>query len=184
MTEPAIAQDDLQSFPDLSEYGASIRRIRSRLALSDCGERDGGEEERCRVEEHRDGRLKDVDHRARDRGASGLRERVARLQFAVRIDELDSIHERGKVRLVGDVEEHREDADEERQHVEVHDVEQAGDPEDRDGQDDRPAAQVREDEDRSALPPVDPHADEEPEEEEGDRPECPEEPHLLRAGVE
>ena len=80
--------------------------------------------------------------------------------------------------MVGDVEENREDSDEKRGHVEIGEVEEADDSEDRDRGDHRAAAKVGEDQYRPLRPPIDPDPDQEPEQQEGNGPGGSEEPHL------
>src|SRR5207245_11722137 len=123
--QPPVTDDDLQAFGDLREDGAALRSVRRRLALAYGEQGPRGKEERGRVEQHRQRRTQDLDHGARERVASGPRDRVARLEHAVRVDELPALHEDRQVRLVRDVEEYGEDADEKREHIKVEHLEDA-----------------------------------------------------------
>lgn len=96
------------------------------------------------------------------------------------------LHGGGQVRLVGDVEEDREDADHGREHVELGHPEEARKAEGSDRTDEDPAAEVPRDEHGTPPPPVHPDAHEEAEEQERERPRDPQEAHLacIRAEAE
>ena len=59
-----------------------------------------------------------------------------------------------------------DDSDEEGEHIKVGQLEEAGEAEECDRRDDRASSEVRQDQDRPPLSPIDPHADQEAEQEE------------------
>ena len=168
----------MKALADLGEDRFARGPRRNRFPASNRAEGCRRNRERGRIEEHRERRPEEVDHGPRDTRSEGARERVRGLELAVRIDELSTVHDGRKVGLVGDIEEDREDSDEKREHIEIGEVEEADDSEDRDRGDHRAAAEVREDEDGPLRPSIDPDADQEAEQQEGNRPRRPEEPHL------
>ena len=112
-------------------------------------EADGVEKDRVRSGECPD----------QDAGQPGAGERrcgSADLELRVAVDELVSVDERGQVRLVRDVEEHRADADEEADGVELPDGERVEGIRDRHRRQCRCSPEVAEDEDRLASQPIDP----------------------------
>src|SRR2546422_11527157 len=108
-----FAQDHLEAFGDLSEDRSPLGRIGGRFSFSNSNQRCRREKERRGVEDHRYGRFEEFDDGTRERGPSGVGDRVARLQLAVRIDELLALHEGGKEGLVRDTDEDGQDSDEE-----------------------------------------------------------------------
>src|SRR5439155_15751726 len=104
MPQPRFSEHDLKPFLDLQEDGPALPRIGGWLPLDDRDQGRGGEEEGGGVEDHGERRLEQLDDRTRERRASGVGDRVARLQLAVRVDQLVALHERWKVCLVGDIE--------------------------------------------------------------------------------
>ena len=106
------------------------------------------------------------------------------LQLRVPVDEVLPLDERGQIRLVGDVEEDGEDADRELEHEQVPDLEDAGNPEDRDQREQAGACGVADDQDRPAAEAVDPDAGRQREEDERQEAEHAEQRERERARVQ
>ena len=117
--------------------------------------------------------------RARD-----LRHRATHLQLAVALDQVVAVDQRRQVRLVGDVEEHREDAGQQAHQVELLDAQRAEQGGDRNRAEQERAAEVGEDQDGSAPQTVDPDAGEQAEQQERREFEGAQQPHLARRRVE
>jgi hypothetical protein len=83
------------------------------LGGADPGQEDGGDDEADRVREDRVRRGDRGDQAARHARPGHLRDGDAELQLRVAFDQVIAVDELGEIRLVGDVEEDREDADDE-----------------------------------------------------------------------
>ena len=103
-----------------------------------------------------------------DANESGLGDGGAGRELAVALDQLLLLDQRRQVRLVGDIEERGQDADDEGHDVELHDVQATEQRHDRHGGDDGGAQQVGRDHDRAAAQAVDPDAGDEAEGDAGD----------------
>ena len=99
-------------------------------------------------------------------GPGELGARARDLELRVAVDELVARHERRQVRLVGDVEEHRQHADDEADDVELPDRQRVEGVRERDRREQRRAPEVADDEDRPPRQAVDPDAGREAEEDE------------------
>ena len=115
-------------------------------------------DEADRVEQDGEGGRQERDQPAREPGATDLRGGARDLELRVSLDELFALDERGKVRLVGDVEEDGADAHDEADHVELPDRERVDGVGDRDRGQCQRAPEIAGDEDRPARQPVDPDA--------------------------
>src|SRR4029079_351094 len=123
----SVAEDPAQALlhfllhprPGLA-FGARLWRP---LLRADPEEKDRGEEEADRVDEHRPRRSDRLDEDAGEAGGGELGGGAADLQLRVAFDELIARDERGEIRLVGDVEEDRQDPDDEADDVELPDRE-------------------------------------------------------------
>ena len=109
------------------------------------------------VRENRVRRRKEPDERAGDSGPSELSDRRGALKLRVAVDELLARDQGGEVRLVRDVEEHRQHADDERDREQLPDAELAECVCDRNRSERERATHVADDQDGAPGQPVDPH---------------------------
>jgi hypothetical protein len=157
-----VAADEVETFVDLPPHsGGPSGVLRYRLASADSSDRQEGECEEERARHDGDRRGKQRHQRATERRAADLRRRSAALKCAVALRQLIAFHQSHEGSLVGHVEAHRENADEEsdnEQHRNAQHAEEIGDGycRQRNG-----PAEVRQHHHVARPPPVYPHADEE-----------------------
>ena len=104
------------------------------------------------------GRFEQTDQDACYPRPACLRGGTADLELGVAVDDLPALDERGQVRLVGDVEEHRRDPDEKADAVELPDRQRVEEVGDRDRCEQPGTRKIAGDQDRSPWQAVDPDA--------------------------
>ena len=112
-----IAEDEAEPLLELGPQARLLpvgrRDRRGLLGLADPEEEETRADEAECVDEHGVGRREDLDEDAAEAGPADLRGRAADLELRVAVDDLLALDERRQVRLVRDVEEDLERADEE-----------------------------------------------------------------------
>jgi len=146
--------------------------------LAGCGpdpeQEAGGAQVAQRIGKDRHRRRDDPDEEAAEARAQDLSRRPRDLEPRVALGEAIAIDQLGQDRLVGDLEENRQDPSREPDHVELPHGQRAGQVRDGDEREDRRPAEVRRDQDASLGQSIHPRASREREEHEGqelDRPE-------------
>jgi len=144
----AVTEQVAQALHQLAAHARLGSRLRNDLGSLDPQDEDGRSDKADRIEEDRVWGRNGSDERARKSWSGELRARAADLQLRVALDEALPLHQRGQERLVRDVEEHRADADEESDGIELPDGQRVEGVGDRDRAQRQSAAEVAEDEDR------------------------------------
>ena len=180
-----VAPEHGQPFADLGP-GAGLRlgwRWR-RLLVADQRQRDGRDEEGDGVDRDRDRRGQELDQPTGQAEAGHLGDRVGRLQAGVGLDQRLAPDQRRQVGPVGDVEEGRQDADQQRDQVELLDAERAEQRRDGDREGQQEAPKVGPDHDRAPPQPVDPDAGEQADQQRRGHVGDVEQAHLERRRVQ
>jgi hypothetical protein len=156
-----VADDVGEALLQLGEHlrlrGAFLLRGQD-LLFPDAEHVGRREQEADRVEEDRVGSGDRRDQSAGDARPGYLRRGHRRLELRVALDEARAVDERRQVRLVGDVEEHREHSDHELDREQVPHLEDAERPQQGDRCEQEGPRGVRDDQDRAPLEAVDPDA--------------------------
>src|SRR6266511_6169991 len=166
----------------------------ARLALGGCldgvflsanskqKERRPDKAESVDEDRHRSGQP--ADQETRESRTCNLRARTADFEFRVSLDQLTTLDQGWKIRLVCDVEEHGERPDQEANDVELADRQSVEAVSDRDRGEQRSPAYVGDDEDRAPRQSVDPHSGRQADQEKGHELDDTERRDLERARIE
>ena len=181
-----VAEDEAQAFGDaVHEPGVpALRHGGPWLGCANGAQGDGGDDEAHRVDRHRGGAPDGLDEATGDARAGHRRHLRAAGELGVALHQVLPTDQGGKVRLVGDVEEDREDPGGQRHDEELGERQTADGVGDRNRAQREHPSQVGPDHGRGAAHAVDPHAGREPDDEKGRRRRRGEEPHLEGRGVE
>src|SRR2546428_452944 len=131
--------DHLESFNDLAPRRSLATRNGKRLTRADEKQRDRRGQERNCVDDDRRDRGEELHDRAGEYGRADLRDRFGHAELGVAFDDPLQPDERRQISAIRDVEERSEDGGEERDEVEELDAQGAGDPRDRDREQQRRA---------------------------------------------
>ncbi len=181
-----VAEDEAQPLVDVVEElrVPILRHRRLRLGAADGAHGGGRGEKAHRVHGHgrrAADRLNETAGNARARHRGDLR---AAGQLRVAFDQVLPPDERGKVGLIGDVEEHGEDAAGQCDDEQLDQGEPTDGVGDRDRAERKHPTEVGADHDPASTYTIDPDARREPDEQEGRRRCRREQPHLERGGVQ
>ena len=154
-----VAQDVAEAFPQLDAHLASRRPIlEGGLGLSDPEDEESrGEKADC-VDQNRRRGLQQADEDTCEPRPTRLRRGTADLELRVPVDDLVTLDERGKIRLVRDVEEDGCDPDQKADAEQLPDRQCVEEVRDRDRREQTGPRKVAGDQDRSAWQTVDPDA--------------------------
>ena len=176
--EVRVVEDEaetlLQVGPQTDLAPVDRRHLRGFFDLADAQHEKARTDEAQSVGEDRPRRCQDLDERSAEPRSRYLRCGAADLELRVALDDLLALDERRQVRLVRDVEEDLEHADQEPDDEKLGEREDIGDVRERDRQQEQRASEVADDEDRPSGKSVDPHPGGEREDDEGkefDRPQ-------------
>ncbi len=171
---------DVEVDPPVAAFGYGRRRLSS----SDAANGDRRDEEAPGIDGDRVRGADGLDEAAGEARARHLGHLGAAGQLGVALDEMLAAHERGQIRLVGDVEEHGEHARDQRDEIELEQSEVAESVGHRNRAEAKQAAHVGRDHDPPPPKAVHPDAGREADEEEGGRRRRSEGPHLEGGRVQ
>ena len=179
-----VADEVAQAFHELAAHAWRLSWLRDDLGPSDSKHEHRRAYEADGVEQDRVRRGDRADECARQPRPRELRGRAADLELRVAFDEALPLDQRGQVRLVGDVEEHRAHADDESDGIELPDGQRVEGVREWNRPERERAPEIAEDEDRLSPQPVDPDPRGQREEKEGQELDGAEKRDLEGARVE
>src|ERR1700704_3716141 len=100
-----MAKNETNSSQCLGHQMLRLARGKRRLGLANKSHREGGKEERYRIEQNRDWRGDELHQNPCKPRSSDFGDSSAQSEFAVPLQDLITLDERWQVRLIGDVKE-------------------------------------------------------------------------------